>query len=95
MNRDIRGRRTKTLVAIPAACLDDREDELLNPVVTAALVVRADGRVEIVEHGQPVDFLDRNELLSAFARGGRLDAFERRPREFAAQHLRPLLNLQG
>jgi tellurite resistance protein len=66
-----------------AAYLDARNDELLDAVVTAAaLVARADGRIEPVERGLLLDFMDRNGFLSVFTRAEILDAFERRVREF-------------
>jgi tellurite resistance protein len=65
-----------------AQYLDDRNDELLDAVVTAAaLVARADGRIEPAERGLLVDFLDRNGFLSVFTRNEILDAFERRLRD--------------
>jgi tellurite resistance protein len=61
---------------------DDREDELLDAAVTAAaLVARADGRVEPVERGEMLDFLDRNGFLSVFTRADVLDPFEARVRQ--------------
>jgi len=75
------GRRGRTPAEIMAAYLDDRNRELLEAVVTAAaLVARADGRIEPVERGLLVDFLDRNGFLSVFTRAEILDAFERRLR---------------
>jgi tellurium resistance protein TerD len=63
---------------IITACLRHREDELLDAVVTAAaLGARADGWVQPVERSQLLDFLDRKEFLSIFAREEILDAFER------------------
>jgi tellurite resistance protein len=65
-----------------AAYLEDREDELLDAVITAAaLVARADGWIQHVECGQLLDFLDREELLSVFSREEALDAFRRCIRE--------------
>jgi tellurite resistance protein TerB len=67
---------------IIAAYVADREDELLDVVVTvAALVARADGWVQPVEQGQLLDFLDRNEFLSVFERTDIIGAFEGRIRE--------------
>lgn len=66
---------------IIADWLNEREDELLDGVITAAaLVAGADGRIEPVERGQMLDFLRRNGLFSAFTRAEILDAFERRIR---------------
>jgi tellurite resistance protein len=82
-NRNTRDRRGTTPAEIMAAYLDDRNDELLDAVVTAAaLVARADGRIEPVERGLLVDFMDRNGFLSVFTRAEILDAFERRLRQF-------------
>jgi tellurite resistance protein len=74
-----------TPAEIMAAWRDDREDELLDAVVTAAaLVARADGWVDPVERGQLLDVLDRNGFLSVFTPAEILDAFERRVRELRA-----------
>lgn len=79
-SRNIRNRRAATAGLM--AYLDDREDEMLDAVITAAaLVARADGRIEPVEAAQTVDFLDRHEVLSMFRRGEIIDAFEHRLRE--------------
>jgi tellurite resistance protein len=81
-NRDTRKRSPMTPAQIVAAYLDDRDDELRDAVVTAAaLVARADGRVEPAERGLLVDFMDRNGLLSVFTRHEILDAFECRVRQ--------------
>jgi tellurite resistance protein len=62
--------------------MDCHEDELLDGVVSAAaLVARADGWVQEVERSQLVDFIDRQGLLSAFAREDSVAHFERRVRE--------------
>lgn len=80
-NRNTRNRLTPA--EIMAAYLDDRNDELLDAVVTAAaLVARADGRIEPVERGLLLDFMDRNGFLSVFTSSEILDAFERRVRHF-------------
>jgi tellurite resistance protein len=80
--RNSRRRSKATQAAIVAAYVDDREDELLDAVVTAAaLVARADGWVQPVERGQLLDFLDRNEFLSVFERADIVGAFECRIRE--------------
>jgi tellurite resistance protein TerB len=66
-----------------AAYLNDRNEELLDAVVTAAAVVaRADGRITPVERGLLLDFMDRNGFLSVFTCSEILDAFERRVRQF-------------
>jgi tellurite resistance protein len=68
-----------------AAYLDDRNAELLDGVATAAaLVARADGRVDPVERGVLLDVMDRNGLLAVFTRGEIVEAFEARVRELAA-----------
>lgn len=80
-NRNTRNRLTPA--EIMAAYLDDRNDELLDAVVTAAAVVaRADGRITPVERGLLLDFMDRNGFLSVFTCSEILDAFERRVRQF-------------
>lgn len=67
---------------IVAAYLELREDEILDAVVSAAAVVaRADGWVQEVERGQLLDFVDREELLSVFAREDAVAHFERCVRE--------------
>lgn len=81
-NRNTRNRLRMTPAEVMAAYLDDRNDELLDAVVTAAaLVARADGRIEPAEGGLLVDFMDRNGFLSVFTRREILDAFERRVRQ--------------
>jgi tellurite resistance protein len=68
--------------AIAAALDGDREDELLDALVAvAALVARADGRVQDVERAQLLDFLDQQGLLSAFGREDAELKFERCVRE--------------
>ncbi len=62
---------------ISAAYREYREDEVLDAVVSAAaLVARADGWVQDVERSQLLDFLDRQNLLSVFARDDVLTRFE-------------------
>lgn len=59
-----------TAAEMMAAYWEAREDELVDAVVTAAaLVARADGRVDAVERERLLDFLDRDDI------------FERRLRE--------------
>jgi tellurite resistance protein len=78
-HRGARNRLGATQAEIIAAYVDDREDELLDAVITAAaLVAQADGRAKPVERGELLDFLDRNEFLSVFTRAEIFDAFERR-----------------
>ncbi|MDB5410729.1 MAG: TerB family tellurite resistance protein [Rhodospirillales bacterium] len=80
-NRTTRDRWGMTRTEIAAAYADDREDELLEAVVTAAaLVARSDGHVTPVERGELLDFLDRNDFLSVFTRRDILDVFDRRLR---------------
>jgi tellurium resistance protein TerD len=80
--RNSRTRSKPMRAEIIAASMDDREDELLDAVVTAAaLVARADGWVQPVEREQLLDFLDRNEFLSIFERADIIAAFEGRIRE--------------
>ena len=58
--------------------LEYRADEFLDAVsAVAALVALSDGRVEPVERGQLIDFLDRSEFLSTVTPGAVLDEFER------------------
>jgi tellurite resistance protein len=67
-----------------AAYLDGCEDDLFDAVVTAAaLVARANDRVEPAEMGQLADFLDRHRFPSVFTRAEVSDAFELRIRELA------------
>jgi tellurite resistance protein len=81
-HRNTRKRSRLTPAEVMAQYLDDRNDELLDAVVTAAaLVARADGRIEPAERGLLVDFMDRNGFLSIFTRSEIHDAFERRLRE--------------
>jgi tellurite resistance protein len=71
-----------TAAEMMAAYWEAREDELVDAVVTAAaLVARADGRVDAVERERLLDFLDRDGILSAFARAEIRGIFERRVRE--------------
>ncbi len=76
-NPNSRSRSKVAPAPIIAAYVDDREEELLDAVLTAAaLVARADGQVQPVERGQLLDFLDRNEFLSIFTRADILGVFE-------------------
>jgi tellurite resistance protein len=85
-HRNTHKRSRLTPAEVMAQYLDDRNDELLDAVVTAAaLVARADGRIEAAERGLLVDFLDRNGFLSIFTRNEILDAFERRVRELGEE----------
>jgi tellurite resistance protein len=73
---------TQILSELEVAYLRDREDELLDAVVTcAALVARADGWIDPVERGQLLDFLERNEFLSLFSSEQVHESFERRVRD--------------
>jgi tellurite resistance protein len=81
-NRNARHWPKPTPALLTAAGIEDHDDGLLDAVLTtAALVAQADGRIEPVERGQLLDFLDRNGILSIFTRAEMLDAFERRVRE--------------
>lgn len=65
-----------------AAYSEHREDELLDAAVAAAaLVARADARIDPAERGQLLDFLDREGVLSVFTPAEILEVFERRLRE--------------
>lgn len=76
------GRWSARRAEIVAAYLELREDEILDAVVSAAAVVaRADGWVQEVERNQLLDFVDREELLSVFAREDAVAHFERCVRE--------------
>lgn len=71
-----------TAAEMMAAYWEAREDELVDAVVTAAaLVARADGRVDAVECERLLDFLDRDGILYTFTRAEIRDIFERRLRE--------------
>jgi tellurite resistance protein len=78
-NRNARNRVALTQAEIMAAYMDDRDDELVDAIVTAAaLVARADGYVEPVERSRLLYFLNHNGLMSVFTRAEILDLFERR-----------------
>lgn len=63
---------------LAAAYQENREDELLDLLVSAAaLTARADGRVAEVERDQLLDFLDRRDLLWIRDREDILAQFER------------------
>ena len=81
-NRNLRSRSKAAPAEIVAAYLDDRQDELLDAVLTAAaLVARADGWVQPVERGQLLDFLDRNDFFRIYTPADIRGAFESRIRE--------------
>ncbi|HEX5420804.1 MAG TPA: TerB family tellurite resistance protein [Gammaproteobacteria bacterium] len=81
-NRYTRNRSGMSAAEITAAYMDDREDELLDAAIAAAvLVARADGSVEPVERNEMLDVLRRNGLLSVLTRFDLLDAFESRLRQ--------------
>lgn len=65
-----------------AAYSEHREDELLDAAVTAAaLVARADARIDAAERGRLLEFLGREGVLSAFTPAEVIEIFERRLRE--------------
>lgn len=67
---------------LAAAFHESREDELFDAIVSAAaLMARADGRVEEVERAQLLDFLERQDLHWMFDREEALAQFDRRVRE--------------
>jgi tellurite resistance protein len=67
-----------------AAYMHDRADELFDAIITAAaMVARADGRIDPVERSALLGFLNRNGFLAVFTRGEVLDAFEDRTRQLA------------
>jgi tellurite resistance protein len=95
--RDERRRFERKPAELMAQYWDAREDELLDAVVSAAaLVARADDRIDGAERGQLLDFLERRGILSVFTPAEILDTFERRVRELnepggsvaALKHLR-------
>jgi tellurite resistance protein len=62
--------------------LADERCELFDAVVTAAaLVARADGRIEQCERYMIVDYLDRSGFMPAFTHREIVDAFERNLRQ--------------
>jgi tellurite resistance protein len=72
-----RKRAGATLAQIMDAYLDERRQELLDVLATAAaLVARADGRCDPVEGAQLADFLDRQDFLSVFSRTEISEAFD-------------------
>lgn len=80
--RNPRNRLPMAPAEITAAYLDDRDDTLLDAVVTAAsLVACADGRIAPAERRLAIDFLADAGFLSAFTRADILAAFDRRVRE--------------
>jgi tellurite resistance protein len=65
-----------------AAYAEYREDELLDAAVSAAaLVARADTRIDAAERRQLLDFLEREGVLSVFTPAEIIEVFERRLRE--------------
>ena len=82
-NKEISDHPGLTQAQIMTAYMAERQDELLDAVVTAsALVARADGAAGPIERSQLLDFLGRNGLLSVHTRAEILDAFEFRIRQF-------------
>lgn len=82
-NRNTRNRLGVASAEITAAYLGDRDDALLDAVVTAAsLVACADGRITSAERRLAIDFLSDSGFLAAFTRAEILEAFDRRVREF-------------
>jgi tellurite resistance protein len=76
-SRETRNRWGMTRTEITAAYAEDREDELLDAVVTAAaLVACSDGSVAPVERGALLDFLDRKGFLAVFTRRDIIEAFD-------------------
>ena len=79
-NRETHAKRA----GIAAAFREYREDELLDGMVSvAALLARADGWVQEVERIQLLDFLDREDFFSVFAREEVLTQFDRRISELS------------
>ena len=65
-----------------AAYSEYREDELLDAAVSAAaLVARADARIDAAERRQLLDFLGREGVLTVFTPAEVIEVFERRLRE--------------
>jgi tellurite resistance protein len=80
--RNARHLRHVSSAEILAAYRNARDYELLDAIVTAAaLMSRADGWVQPVERGAMLDFLDRHQFLSLFARENILALFEDRVRD--------------
>jgi tellurite resistance protein len=80
--RDNRRRFAVKPAEVMAQYWDDREDESLDAVVTAAaLVARADRRIEAAERSQILDFLHRDGSLNIFTPAEILEMFEHRVRE--------------
>lgn len=66
-NRDTRHRFRAKPAEMMSRYRDEREDELLDAVVTAVtLVARADGRIDTAERCQLLDFLERKGILKVF-----------------------------
>jgi len=96
-NSDTRRRFGAKPAEMLAQYWDNREDELLDAVLTAvALVARADGRIDAAERSQLLDFLHRKGILTVFTPAEILETFEHRVRELnepggpveALKHLR-------
>lgn len=80
--RSARHLRHVSSAEILAAYRNERDYELLDAIVTAAaLMSRADGWVQPVERAAMLDFLDRHQFLSLFARDTVLALFEDRVRD--------------
>ena len=96
-NSDTRRRFGAKPAEMLAQYWDNREDELLDAVLTAvALVARADGWIDAAERSQLLDFLHRKGILTVFTPAEILETFEHRVRELnepggpveALKHLR-------
>jgi tellurite resistance protein len=67
-----------------AAYMHDRAVELFDAIITAAAIVaRADGRIDSVERSQLLGFLNRNGFLAGFTREEVVNALEDRTRQLA------------
>jgi tellurite resistance protein len=95
--RDPRRRFEAKPAEMMAQYWDDQDNKLLDAIITAAaLVARADGRIDAAERGQLLDFLHRKGILIVFKPAEILEMFERRLRELndpggaisALKHLR-------
>jgi tellurite resistance protein len=82
-NLNTRNRPDMAPAEIATTYLDERDDALLDAVITASsLVASADGRVSPAERRLAIDFLADNGFLSVSTRAEILEAFDRRVWEF-------------
>jgi tellurite resistance protein len=73
---------SSTATALTSGCLDNRDEEVMQALVTAgALVALADGRVEAVERDELVNYIDRQEFLPTLSQHEIAEAFDNRVRQ--------------